>query len=54
MAISALKSKADCEGVVIAHHPDNISARNLYRSVGFVETGEVNYNGDPLLQLSEP
>lgn len=52
MAINALRSKEDFEKVVIAYHPDNIPARNLYRSLGFVETGEVNYDGDPLLQLT--
>jgi len=49
-AIALLDAIDTCETIDIAHHPDNVAAQVLYRSLGFVEVG-TNYDGDPLLEL---
>lgn len=49
-AIAILRALPGCHAIVIAHHPDNVAARQLYRSLGFVPVG-TNYDGDPLLEL---
>lgn len=51
LAIAELQADRRYERIVIAHHPDNLIAQALYRSLGFVEFG-TNYDGDPLLELS--
>ena len=48
--IALLATIDTCQAIVIAHHPDNIAAQKLYRSLGFVQIG-TNYDGDPLLEL---
>jgi diamine N-acetyltransferase len=50
MAIDYLRTRPDCHHILIAHHPNNIVARHLYRSLGFQEWGR-NYDGDPILCL---
>lgn len=39
--INQQKSHADCTKIRISHVPDNTVANRLYKSFGFVETGEV-------------
>jgi diamine N-acetyltransferase len=50
MTIELLKANPDCQCIVIAYNPDNLPARSLYESMGFVEFGR-NYDDDPLLKL---
>lgn len=52
LALERLRTDPRYGTIVIAHHPDNLKARKLYESLGFVEVGR-NYDGDPLLQLAE-
>lgn len=51
LAIELLRRNPDCRAIVIAHNPQNIPARRLYESLGFVEFGR-NYDDDPLLKLA--
>ncbi|HEY0605448.1 MAG TPA: GNAT family N-acetyltransferase [Herpetosiphonaceae bacterium] len=52
IALDLLRSRPDCERIVIAHNPENLAARMLYEQFGFVEFGR-NYDGDPLLVLNQ-
>lgn len=52
LAIERLREDRRYRRIVIAHHPDNLIARSLYESLGFVEFGR-NDDGDALLELRE-
>lgn len=39
-ALRVLRPRTDSAGFALSYHPDNTVAKNLYASVGFVETGE--------------
>lgn len=49
--LQKMASFEGCEKLVVACHPDNRAATNLYLSLGFQENGK-NYDGDPLYVLS--
>jgi len=36
------KPLGEAPAIYLSYHPDNVGARNLYKSVGFTETGEVD------------
>ncbi len=38
--IARLAADPDCREVALSYHPDNAAARQLYASLGFIETGE--------------
>ena len=50
-AVSALidrfAGKPGCPGMALSYQPDNTAARTLYRSLGFIETGETD--GDEVI-----
>ncbi len=35
-----LRGRAECGGIALSYRPENVAARSLYASLGFVETGE--------------
>lgn len=39
--------------VSISHEPDNLIARDLYRSAGFIESGSVNADGEVEMRLDQ-
>ncbi len=45
--IQRFAANPDCREVALSYHPDNLVARNLYRDLGFVETGE--QDGDEIV-----
>lgn len=47
-----LAAQQGCWAIRLAYHPDNLAARRLYESVGFVPTGEVD--GDEVVAELAP
>jgi RimJ/RimL family protein N-acetyltransferase len=47
-----LAAEPDCVRVLAAHHPANLTSRAFFSSLGFRETGERNYDGDPVLSIA--
>ena len=41
-ALRALQPRVDSAGFALSYHPENVVAKSLYSSLGFVETGEVD------------
>jgi ribosomal-protein-alanine N-acetyltransferase len=39
--VEALRAKPGCREIALSYGPDNVAARHLYASMGFVETGEM-------------
>jgi diamine N-acetyltransferase len=40
-AVRTLDARAGSAGFALSYHPENLVAKRLYASLGFVETGEV-------------
>jgi ribosomal protein S18 acetylase RimI-like enzyme len=51
--LAMLLALPDCEGVVVAVHPDNAASASLFRSLGFVPADMTNYDGDPMLVVRQ-
>jgi ribosomal protein S18 acetylase RimI-like enzyme len=49
--IQEIARNQECKHILVACHPDNKTATNLYKSLGFYEVGK-NYDNDPLYALS--
>lgn len=47
--IKMLSVRVDCKQIRVSHIPHNIVANKLYKDLGFVETGELEGNGDIIL-----
>ncbi|WP_169091783.1 GNAT family N-acetyltransferase [Paenibacillus sp. PL91] len=47
--IKMLSERVDCKQIRVSHIPHNIVANKLYKDLGFVETGELEGNGDIIL-----
>jgi len=47
--ITMLSTRVDCKRIRVSHIPHNIVVNKLYKDVGFVETGELEENGDIIL-----
>lgn len=47
--INKLKSRVDCQQIRVSHVPHNVVANTLYKASGFLDTGEVEDNGDIIL-----
>lgn len=47
-----LAAEPDCVRVLAAHHPANSASRAFFSSLGFSETGERNYDGDPVRAIT--
>lgn len=41
-ALRTLRPTTEAAGYALSYHPDNVVAKGLYASLGFVETGEVD------------
>lgn len=50
--VAYLRQRPNCEVIALTVHQDNATARRLYRSLGFVETGE--RDGDELVMVLPP
>jgi diamine N-acetyltransferase len=40
--IERLKENADCKEIYLSFYPENTNAERLYKSIGFVRTGEIS------------
>lgn len=47
--IKMLSARVDCKQIRVSHIPHNITANKLYKDLGFIETGELEGNGDIIL-----
>jgi len=52
LSIQEIAKNESCEKVLVSCHPDNKSATQLYKGLGFVEVGR-NYDDDPLYALTK-
>lgn len=50
-ALDQMRARPGCRAILVAHHPVNLGARRLYLSLGFVDRGETDFDGDPLLEM---
>jgi diamine N-acetyltransferase len=50
--VAHLRQRPNCGVIALTVHQDNVTARGLYRSLGFVETGE--RDGDELVMVLPP
>lgn len=48
--IELLEEKPGCDEIYISWVPENIAAENLYESLGFVKTGEID-DGEIIARL---
>jgi RimJ/RimL family protein N-acetyltransferase len=46
----ARHAQSTCRALTVGAHPDNAVAQHIYRTTGFVETGEKR-NGEPMFRL---
>jgi diamine N-acetyltransferase len=51
-SLKEMVESSNCEQVLVACHPDNKTATQLYTKLGFVEVGK-NYDGDPLYAITK-
>lgn len=49
-ALRVLRPRSGSAGFALSYHPENVVARSLYASLGFVETGEVD-DGEVVARL---
>jgi diamine N-acetyltransferase len=47
--VRLLAGQKGCTDIALSYAPDNVAARDLYRSLGFVETGETEDDGAELV-----
>ncbi|WP_338551604.1 GNAT family N-acetyltransferase [Paenibacillus sp. KS-LC4] len=47
--IKMLSARVDCKQIRVSHIPHNMAANKLYKHLGFIETGELEGNGDIIL-----
>ncbi|WP_405104275.1 GNAT family N-acetyltransferase [Paenibacillus sp. FSL K6-1217] len=50
--IKMLRTREDCTQIRVSHIPHNLTANKLYKDVGFIDTGELEDNGDIILGYS--
>jgi len=49
--INQLRNRSDCTQIRVSHVPHNTTSNRLYKKCGFIETGELEDNGDIILQF---
>jgi ribosomal protein S18 acetylase RimI-like enzyme len=52
LSLKEMAQNQNCEQVLVACHPDNKSATQLYKNLGFCEVGK-NYDEDPLYAITK-
>jgi diamine N-acetyltransferase len=50
--IALLVSLPDCREIALSYDADNVAARPLYASLGFLETGERTDDGEVVARLA--
>ena len=52
--LTVLAGLPDCARLLVCHHPANVASRALFTQLGFEDSAEVNYDGDPILVADAP